>query len=269
MAKTVRLSEDRKSLSGDTGALTELFEKSGSTVCLTGAGISVESGIPDFRSEGGLWSLFNPMEYATLDCFLDDPGKAWVLYRAMGNTIEGKEPNPAHYALARLQRSGKLSWVITQNVDSLHQKAGSGNFLEVHGNHRNLHCISCGHLEPANQEHMTEGGGIPYCPECGGPLKPDVVLFGEMPRDLDKIIEILSGADLLLVIGTSASVTPASHFPGAVLDHGGSLIEFNLERTALTASGLGPSGVFVAGPVGSTLPLVADLVLGDVEGEKR
>jgi len=268
LSKTVRLSKDRYSLEGDVDAIAGLFERSRRTVCLTGAGISVESGIPDFRSEGGLWSKFNPMEYATLSCFRDDHDKAWKLYRALGATLCGKKPNPAHQALARLEQRGKLSCVITQNVDSLHQEAGSRNVLEVHGDHRRLQCLSCDHLEPFKPEHLEEGP-VPRCTACGDPLKPNVVLFEELPRELERIFEILGECDLMLVIGTSANVTPAAHFPSTVLYNGGNLIEFNLEPTMLTASGLGPEGVFVAGPVGSTLPLVADLVTGKVEGDEQ
>jgi NAD-dependent deacetylase len=262
---SVRLSEDGSSLEGDIEALFRALEDPASAVSLTGAGISVESGIPDFRSPGGLWSVFHPGDYATLTCFLNNPAKAWELYRALGKTLIGKRPNAAHDSLARLESVGFLGWVITQNVDGLHQAAGNRNVLEVHGEHGHLHCIGCGHLEPFLEAHL-EDGPVPRCPSCNHPLKPNVVLFEEQPRELDRIASMLTGCDLMLVIGTSAQVAPACLFPRSVLDRGGSILEFNLEPTELTRTGLGPLGVFVRGPAGSTLPLVAELALGRSTG---
>ena len=117
-------------------------------MALTGAGISVESGIPDFRSAGGLWAVYDPQEYATIDAFLGDPEKAWKLYRAMGETIEGKEPNAGHRALADLEEAGRLACVITQNIDGLHQAAGSRSVIEIHGDHKHLQCLRKPLLEP-------------------------------------------------------------------------------------------------------------------------
>lgn len=225
-------------------------------VALTGAGVSVESGIPDFRSPGGLWSIFDPFEYATLSCFLEDPEKAWRLYRALGTTLAGRKPNAAHGALAALERANLLHGVITQNIDSLHQAAGSRRVFEIHGESGHLRCLGCGRLERVLPSHL-EPGPVPRCGPCGWPLKPDIVLFEEDVREMDAIEAILEECDLLLLVGTSAEVSPASLLPGRVLHGGGSLIEFNLGQTRLTRSGLGPRGVWVEGPVGMTLPLVA------------
>ena len=224
-------------------------------VCaLTGAGVSVESGIPDFRSPGGLWSVFDPAEYATLSCFRDDPEKAWRLYRALGSSLAGREPNPAHRALAELEARGRLAGLVTQNVDGLHQRAGSVRVIEIHGEHAHLHCLACERLEPFRAEHL-EPGPVPVCP-CGAPLKPNVVLFEEAVRGTSDIARLLDGCDLLLVAGTSAEVWPAAGLPGQILSEGGSIVEFNLAPTALTWRGLGSKGVFVQGPVGTRLPQV-------------
>jgi len=210
------------------------FLRSRHAVALTGAGISVESGIPDFRSPGGLWSVFQPDEYATLDVFIRDPAKAWDLYRALGRTLEGKQPNPAHLTLARFERAGRLARVVTQNVDGLHQAAGCENVLEVHGDHQHLQCIKCGWIGPMIAE-LLYGDEVPACPNCTFPLKPNVVLFGEDVRGMDRAMDSMRQCDFLLVIGTSAQVYPAAGLPTLVQSSGGIICEFNLEETALTS----------------------------------
>ncbi len=247
-------------IEGDIGPAADVVSSARHAVALTGAGISVESGIPDFRSPGGLWSRFNPMEYATLRCFLETPEKAWRLYRALGSTLSGKVPNAAHRALARLEAGGRLAGIVTQNVDGLHRAAGSRVVHEIHGEHARLQCLACGRLEPMEPRHL-DAGPVPRCAACGRPLKPNVVLFEESVRCLDSAAELLRDCDVLLVAGTSALVSPACFFPEEVLARGGSIVEFNLEPTRLTLSGLGPHGVFVEGPVGATLPAVARHVL--------
>lgn len=230
-------------------------------VALTGAGISAGSGIPDFRSARGLWSIFDPMEYGTLSCFLREPDKAWRLYRALGATLIGKRPNAAHRALADLEGAGRLAGIVTQNIDGLHQAAGSRNVLELHGEGRNLQCLGCGRAEPIRIAHL-DPGPAPRCEDCGGFLKPNVVLFEEPVRRIDEVSELLRSCDLLLVIGTSAQVTPASLLPVRVRARGGSVLEFNLEPTDLTRSGPGHEGALVLGPVDTTLPDLAERVLG-------
>ena len=230
-------------------------------VALTGAGISTESGIPDFRSAGGLWAIFDPTEYATLSCFLREPEKAWRMYRALAAALVGRKPSPGHSALARLEEAGRLAGIVTQNIDGLHQAAGSRNVVELHGEARQLQCLACGRLEPARVAHLTPGPA-PHCEDCGAFLKPNVVLFEEAVRDLEIAGDLVRDCDLLLVIGTSAQVVPASGLPARVRAGGGSILEFNLEPTALTASGLGRSGTFVAGRIGTTLPQVVERALG-------
>ncbi|MHC5037836.1 MAG: SIR2 family NAD-dependent protein deacylase, partial [Planctomycetota bacterium] len=196
-----------KVIDGEKGADPVLLEEAASihraakkVVAFSGAGISVESGIPDFRSPGGLWTRFPPDEYATLDAFIHEPAKAWQVFRAIGETIAKAEPNPAHKALARLEEAGKLAGVITQNIDGLHQGAGSREVIEVHGDHQRLQCIDCGALTPL-PEDLLEGDIVPVCSRCERPLKPNVVLFGEAVRGLEEIARMLSGCDLLLVVG--------------------------------------------------------------------
>lgn len=239
-----------------------LFRAARLPVALTGAGISVASGIPDFRSKGGLWTRFAPNEYATREVFLHNPEKAWQLYRALGKTLEGKEPNPAHYALARLEEQGMLHGVVTQNVDMLHQRAGSKNVLEIHGDHQHLQCLSCGELEEIRNKHYTMQE-LPVCRQCGHILKPNVVLFGEQVRQLEEIYLLIEQCDLLLVVGTSAQVHPAAGLPSIIKQNNGLIFEFNIEKTKLT-SGLSMDGVrsdfFFLGDAAETVPYFVDAV---------
>ncbi len=264
MSRLVRILSDG-SVEGDLDAAVGALLGARRTVALTGAGISVESGIPDFRSPGGIWSAFDPMEYATLSCFLASPDKAWRLYRALGASLAGARPNPAHRALAELEASGLVAGVVTQNIDGLHQAAGSRVVLEIHGEARRLECPSCRRLTPLLPSHL-DPGPVPLCPACGSPMKPNIVLFEEAVRELPAIGRLLRGCDLLLVVGTSAEVAPASLFPGEILARGGSLLEMNLEPTRLTRSGLGPGGVFVRGKAGATLPRLAGSAIRAIRG---
>lgn len=239
------------------------FRDAAFAAALTGAGISVNSGIADFRSPGGVWTVFSPDEYATLDVFLAKPEKAWQLYRAIGRSLLGKKPNIAHEVLAELERSGLLKGLVTQNVDNLHQAAGSANVLEIHGDHQHLQCLQCGNVTPVAEEHYLMAG-VPTCFHCSYPYKPNVVLFGEAVRSLDLIEELLAGCDLLLVIGTSANVYPAAGLPSLVKEQGGLVYEFNLEP-ALSAGGWGRRRLvdyYFAGDLADTLPLFARAVLG-------
>lgn len=232
------------------------FKTASNPIALTGAGISVESGVPDFRSTDGLWTIYSPDEYATLDVFMQKPSKAWELYRAMGNIIIGKSPNPAHKALANLEKKGLLNNLVTQNVDNLHQLAGHKNVLEIHGDHQHLQCIQCGSLIQVTEEHY-QPNTIPQCENCDFPLKPNVVLFGESVRNLDTIHDLISNCDLLMVIGTSAQVHPASELPFMVKQNGGLLFEFNKEVTALSSDNSWQPGItdyFFRGDVVVELP---------------
>ena len=235
-----------------------LLNRSQKTVALTGAGISVGSGIPDFRSPGGLWSVYAPDEYATLEVFYRNPEKAWELYRALGNTLLGTISNPAHQALAELESQGRLAGIVTQNVDNLHQQAGSRTVLEIHGDHQHLQCLECGHLEEVREQHYREQA-IPRCPTCSVALKPNVVLFGEPVRQLDEIEVLIEGSEILLVIGTSAQVYPAAGLPLAVKQWGGAVFEFNREQALGRDRFSGVSRItdyFFEGDAEETLPML-------------
>ncbi len=225
-------------------------------VALTGAGISVPSGIPDFRSPGGLWRLFRPEEYATLEVFLEQPDKAWELYRALGKVLQGKVPNKGHEALVTLEKNKRLRAIITQNVDRLHQASGSSNVIEMHGEHQHLHCLQCRNRIPVEKEHYESEGKV-ECQRCGYPLKPCVVLFGEEVLHLDEVASIAAKADLLLVIGTSAGVYPAAEIPHAVKQNGGHVYEFNMESV------MNPSLVdySIQGDAAVTLPWFVEQVI--------
>lgn len=238
-----------------------LFAEAGKVVALTGAGISVESGIDDFRSPGGLWSHFPPEEYGTIEVFKKHPEKAWKLFRTLGRGLMGKKPNDGHLVLANLERSGLLKGVVTQNIDNLHQDAGSRFVLEIHGDHRHLQCIDCGYLCEAD-DTILEADTLPGC-DCGAFLKPNVVLFGEPVRLLDEINLLLHRCDLLLVVGTSAQVYPAAAIPQQVKMQGGKIFEFNKEETVLTRGenfGGKGSDVFFQGSASTMLSIFADEV---------
>jgi len=202
-----------------------LIRESECTVALTGAGISVPSGIPDFRSPGeGLWEKVDPMEVAHIDAFRRDPAKFWSFYRPRFHMLGGKEPNGAHEVLAELERRGQLEAVITQNIDQLHHKAGSERVIEVHGSIRTSSCQSCGAEFPlAEVEDLFDEDGAARCADCGGPVKPDVVLFGELlPADAMAEAEALAaGADLMLCVGSSLEVYPVAGLPSVTLGRAG------------------------------------------------
>ena len=206
--------------------LAELIRSADSVVALTGAGISVPSGIPDFRSPGvGLWEKVNPMEVAHIDAFQRDPERFWSFYSQRFQTLEDKLPNPAHEALSTLERAGLLDAVITQNIDMLHRKAGSQDVIEVHGSIASCSCLVCGSGYPlADVQSRAAGdpGGVPRC-DCGRPLKPDVVLFGEYhPAEaIARAERLAAAADLMLCIGSSLEVYPVAGLTELTLRAGG------------------------------------------------
>jgi len=206
----------------------------GPTLALTGAGISVDSGIPDFRSAGGLWTRYDPGEYATIDAFRRDPEKVWGMLRELEEIVLGAAPNAAHIGLGDLERLGFLQCVITQNIDNLHQAGGSVDVIEYHGNGSTLSCLSCGSVYRGEERR---GVYPPRC-SCGQILKPDVVMFGEsIPFEaLNRSFDLASKAAALLVIGTSALVSPANTIPSIAKRNGAVIIEINKERTHLTDS---------------------------------
>ena len=198
--------------------LAELVRGAGSVVALTGAGISVPSGIPDFRSPGtGLWENVDPMEVAHIDVFRRDPERFWHFYGERFATLGDRQPNAAHRALVALEQSGRLQAVITQNIDMLHRRAGTAEVVEVHGSIAQASCPGCGARQPADEVRVrlrADARGVPRC-DCGAPLKPDVVLFGEyLPEAAMERAQVLcAGADVLLCIGSSLEVYPVAGLP--------------------------------------------------------
>jgi len=197
-------------------------------IVLTGAGISVESGIPPFRGPGGLWELFDVEEYGHIDTFREDPEKAWKMLEVLIRTPIGTEPNEAHRCLARMEERGWVGPIVTQNIDGFHALAGSRDVLEVHGNGRKVYCARCGHEEYLDAESIK--AFTPVCP-CGGWKRPDVVFYGEqLPvRESTGAMEAAMKALSCIVIGTSGLVYPAAAIPEIVSSNGGVIVEINTE----------------------------------------
>jgi NAD-dependent deacetylase len=207
--------------------LAELIAESSCTVALTGAGISVPSGIPDFRSPGtGLWTKVDPMKVAHIDAFHHDPKAFWDYYRPRFQMLGDKRPNPAHDALAELERRGLLEAVITQNVDRLHRAAGSERVVEVHGSIATSSCTIChATFELADVPDLFGEEGVAECSCCCGLVKPDVVLFGELlpERAMTEAQELASRAELMLCVGSSLEVYPVAGLPELTLASGGEI----------------------------------------------
>jgi NAD-dependent protein deacetylase/lipoamidase len=208
--------------------VAELLRESERAVVLTGAGVSVPSGIPDFRTPGkGLWDKVNPMEVAHIDAFRRDPDRFWSFYSQRFASLVEKRPNPAHEAIAELERRGLVRGVITQNVDRLHRRAGSERVVEVHGSIDNCVCLECGGRVSLESviEMLDSGIATPECSACIAVLKPDVVLFGELlPEEAMAEAHALSQeADLMLCVGSSLEVFPVASLPGVALENGARL----------------------------------------------
>jgi NAD-dependent protein deacetylase/lipoamidase len=207
--------------------LAELLEAAESAVALTGAGVSVPSGIPDFRTPGtGLWENVDPMEVAHIDVFERDPERFWRYYRPRFQALGDKQPNRAHEALAELEHRGLIDGLITQNIDRLHRAAGSREVVEVHGSIESSSCRACGAsfvLEEVDE--LFDERGVPHCAACGGPVKPDVVLFGELlpGAALARATELAEAAELMLCVGSSLAVHPVAGLPALTLEGGGRL----------------------------------------------
>ncbi len=227
------------------------------TIAFTGAGISVESGIPDFRGAEGLWQKYDPEDYAHIQAFTSDPDRVWLMLKEMFALIMRAKPNPAHEGLAELERMGYLSSVITQNVDGLHQAAGSRNVIEFHGTHRTLSCLKC--------SSTIDGASLkiadlpPRCPRCASLLKPDVVFFGEpIPWEAQALsFKESTSCELVLSIGTSAVVYPAASIPMTAKQNGAIVVEINREPTPLTDE---ISDYLICGSAGKIIPAIVETV---------
>ncbi|MBO5959665.1 MAG: NAD-dependent deacylase [Lentisphaeria bacterium] len=234
-----------------------ILRHAGRIMLFTGAGISVESGIPPFRGNGGLWEKVDP-SFIEINHFLKYPEESWAKIRELFYDHWGQaEPNPAHIALAELQKAGKAGLLVTQNIDCLHQRAGSEQVVEIHGTLEYLVCCDCGTRMKAEND-LTDH---PVCPYCTGLLKPDVVFFGEdLPPDAVTLaFEEVKSADAVLVVGTSGEVMPACLIPRHAKRNGAKIIEVNFDPSAFTREGI--SDVFLQGKAGEILPqLVQQLV---------
>jgi NAD-dependent deacetylase len=199
-----------------TKSLAALVRERQPLVVLTGAGVSTESGIPDFRSNSGMWRDVDPLEVASLHAFRRDPGRVWSFYRDRLHRFGRAEPNAAHRALAELERLGLCEAILTQNVDGLHTRAGSSNVVELHGSLRSARCLACSRTEPIEAAlERLDRVPVPACSGCGGVLKPGVVLFGEVlpAAALERASELARAASLVLVIGSSLEVWPVAGLP--------------------------------------------------------
>lgn len=238
-------------------ALTQLKERlrqAHHVVALTGAGVSAESGVPTFRGEGGLWRSHRAVDLATPEAFARDPRLVWAFYNWRRELLAPLSPNPGHRALAAMERRFPRFTLVTQNIDNLHQEAGSRNVLELHGNIWRVRCTRCGVTSEDRRVPLPE---LPTCGMCGGLLRPDVVWFGEAldPEVLERVYEGLRSCDLMLVIGTSAVVQPAASMGLYARKHGAFVAEINLEPTPFSSM----LDVSLLGKAGEILPRLVEL----------
>jgi NAD-dependent deacetylase len=235
--------------------LAELIRERQPCVVLTGAGVSTESGIPDFRSATGLWAQFDPLEFGSIEAFRRDPHKVWSFYKPRVSMLTDAEPNPAHLALAELEQRGLVRAVVTQNIDLLHERAGSRDVVEVHGSIRTATCPGCGSRHELEQvlELLAEADA-PACPVCCEIVKPDVVFFGELlpPAAIDRAYELARAAALMLVVGSALEVHPIAGLPEETLAAGGKLAIVNRGPTPYDAR----ANLRIDGSAGEVLPAV-------------
>lgn len=246
-------------MSSPIQAASDILHHSRHVIALTGAGISTPSGIPDFRSPGsGIWDNVDPYQVASLYAFKQDPHPFFQWIQPLARIMMEAKPNPAHLALAYMEKHGPLEGVITQNIDLLHSKAGSKKVYEVHGHMREATCQNCHAVYPLEPllPHFIASGDIPYCPVCGGVLKPNVILFGEVPP-----IQVMQAAqrealacDAMIVAGSSLEVSPVNELPRLAKQTGAKIIYVNLNSTHLDYL----ADVIIHADVADVLPMLAD-----------
>jgi NAD-dependent deacetylase len=239
----------------DIARLVQDIQNASRIVALSGAGMSVESGIASFRGPGGLWEKYDPEEYGHINTLRYEPEKAWIMLSEMQREILKAKPNKGHYALAELEKMGKLRAIITQNVDGLHHVAGNRVVIEFHGHLQSVSCMDCGYQVPSSQVCLDTLP--PRCEKCGGPVKPDAVFFGEAipPDALMRSQQESESCDLMLVIGTSAMVYPAASMPVVAHGAGARVVEINTAETPLTGR---ISSYIVRGPSGEVLERIVE-----------
>ncbi len=239
--------------------LASMLAAAGHALVLTGAGVSTESGLPDYRSSGGLWSNRRFEELAHIDMWRREPAEFWRFYDERLSLLAEAKPNEGHAAIAELEQRGYVRRVLTQNVDGLHRAAGSREPLELHGTLAEVECLSCGFRGPREiaGAQLVAGLPVPLCPTCGGNLKPAVVLFGElMPPTLDVAYEELARCDLLICCGSSLQVYPVADFPTWVDRNGGELAVVNLGPTGAD----GQARVRLESSTGTALPALCRIL---------
>jgi NAD-dependent deacetylase len=236
-------------------ALVEAL-RDGGCVVLTGAGVSTESGIPDFRSQGGIWARFDPLEYGSIEAFRRDPERVWELYGPRYRMLSEAEPNAAHRALAELERRGVVDALVTQHIDCLHERAGSREVVEVHGSIRTASCPACGRAHELDDVLALVVQGVPRCRSCGAVLKPDVVFFGELLPDgaMERATELATRARVLLVVGSTLEVYPVAGLPLDTQRAGGRVAIMNRGPTAFD----GRADLRVEGAAGELLTALVD-----------
>ncbi len=238
----------------------KILKNSQFAVAFTGAGISVESGIPPFRGEGGLWEKLDP-KVLDLDYFYENPKASWELFKSLYESLQKAKPNPAHIALAELEKSNIIKLVITQNIDNLHFYAGNKKVVEFHGNTREATCVKCGKKYKVSSEIFNNLP--PKCSKCGGILKPDFVYFGEgIPQKaLEDSYNATMVGDVFILIGTSGVIQPAASIPFLAKQNGAKIIEVNLDPSTYTNT---ITDIFLQGKAGEILPKLKDEVLNAI-----
>ncbi len=244
--------------------LRHALREASMVTAFTGAGISAESGVPTFRSADGLWKKMRPEELASMDGFLRNPALVWEWYAERKRIIAEVRPNPGHLALAQMQDLFPRFAVVTQNIDNLHQRAGSRVVHELHGSIERNYCMACGHNY--SNEAVLAMTGVPACTACGGRVRPDVVWFGEaLPDDTwEAAVHAAQYADVFFSIGTSAVVYPAASLPIMARRAGALLVEVNPESTPLTPD----ADVFLQGAAGAIMPAVVECVQRERKGKR-
>jgi NAD-dependent deacetylase len=239
-----------------------LIKAANNVVAMTGAGISTISGIPDFRSpNSGVWDKIDPLTVASIHAFRENPKTFYEWIHPLAKLFLQAEPNPAHFALAQLERGGKLKAIVTQNIDNLHDRAGSETVFELHGHLRELTCTRCYQTQDSDEiiRSFAEDGRIPTCPNCGGVLKPNAILFGEqLPMQEFVAAQMaIEAADLLLIIGSSLEVAPASDLPAVAIDSGAKIIIINFQPTYLDTQ----AELAIRGDVAKLLSQIVDAAM--------
>ncbi|MBD3226904.1 MAG: NAD-dependent protein deacylase [Candidatus Lokiarchaeota archaeon] len=254
--------------------LADMIIESNYTIVLTGAGISTESGIPDFRSPGtGLWDMVDPVEFGSIESFQDNQNNFYELARKLAPKIFSARPNKGHKALAKLEKMKQIKVIITQNIDNLHQRAHSKNVIEVHGNLQECYCMKCKReydIWVLAEKVFEKGEAVPTCDYCGGVIRPNVVMFGEkLPqRAISEALYHSERCDLLIVVGSSLVVSPINFMPSRALSNDAKLVIINWGKAADTHFD-SRANIVIREKSGVVLPKVLKKVKEKLNGDKK